>query len=409
VLARQARQDRRPHGRRLDRGVDSSNAAGWAHARDVVIVILGWLAITGVVLWAIGHLTTALLLLILGGLLAYVLTPAVAFLSRYMPRWLGIVVVYLIMLALLGSLGYGIVSTAVAQLAGLSKTLPTLLETPNAQHPSPIFNTLHRLGMSDAQIEQGRQQILSYLQGAAATIAAQAVPILTGVAGALVDIVLIIVISIYLVIDGPSLVRWLRENSPLSQRQRVQFALDVLGTNVGGYVRGELLLATLIGVLVGGGMFAFHVPYALLLGVVAFVLEFIPILGVFISGTACVLVALTQGVWIAIGVLAYFVGIHVIEGDIVGPRIIGRVLGLHPVLAIVALITGADLFGFWGALFAAPVAGVIQSTVVALWTEWRDTHPEEFPPPIRDQYEQHQDQQLHQPQQHQQPVGTSSE
>ena len=121
-----------------------------------------------------------------------------------------------------------------------------------------------------------------------------------------------------------------------------------------------------------------HVPYALLLGVVAFVLEFIPVLGTLVSGAVCVLLALTQGWLIAVFVLAYFVGVHIIEGDVVGPRIVGKAIGLHPVVSLAALVAGAELFGIWGALFASPIAGVIQALLVAVWTEWRETHPQEF-------------------------------
>jgi predicted PurR-regulated permease PerM len=190
---------------------------------------------------------------------------------------------------------------------------------------------------------------------------------------------LTIVVSIYLVIDGPRLVHWLAHATPLRHRARVRFSLNLLNTTVGRYVRGQLLLAALIGLLVGGGMFFLQVPYALLLGVLAFVLEFIPILGVFISGAACVLIAMAHGIGLALIVLLYFVVIHVIEGDIIGPRVIGSALGLHPIVAILALIAGADLFGFWGAVFAAPVAGVGQTVLVAIWTEWQEAHPEEFP------------------------------
>jgi predicted PurR-regulated permease PerM len=120
------------------------------------------------------------------------------------------------------------------------------------------------------------------------------------------------------------------------------------------------------------------VPYALLLGVLAFVLEFIPVLGTLVSGAICVLLALTKGWFWAIIVLAYFVFVHIIEGDVVGPRIVGKAIGLHPVVSLVALIAGGELFGIWGALFASPVAGVLQAFLVAIWSEWRETHPQEF-------------------------------
>ena len=87
---------------------------------------------------------------------------------------------------------------------------------------------------------------------------------------------------------------------------------------------------------------------------------------------------MTKGWILALIVLAYFVIVHVLEGDVVGPRIVGKAIGLHPVVSLVALIAGGELFGIWGALFAPPVAGVIQALLVAIWSEWRETHPDEF-------------------------------
>ncbi len=353
------------------------SATRWVRARDIGLTILIWLAIIYVAFQAVGHIFTAVILLVLGALLAYVLTPLVKLLSRVVPRWLAITVVYVIALGLVGALGYVIVSTAIAQLQGFSGALPGLLGT--AGSSNPLYQALHGLGISDNQFNTERNQVLNWLQGAGLTVAGLAVPIITGVAGALLDVILVLVMSIYLVVDGPRVVGWLRTRMPSHQRSRVNFTLSIINRNVGGYVRGQLILTSLIGVLVGGGMAALQVPYAILLGVLAFILEFIPFLGVFISGAICALVALSRGWLTAVIVVAYFIVVHVIEGDVVGPRIIGRALGLHPVIGLFALIAGADLFGIWGALFAAPVAGVIQSVISAIWTEWRLSHPEQFP------------------------------
>ncbi len=190
--------------------------------------------------------------------------------------------------------------------------------------------------------------------------------------------------SIYLVLDGERLIAWLRTGTPRSQRPRIAFLLETLERVVGGYIRGQLILSTIIGALVGGGMEVFHVPDALLLGLLAFLLAFIPILGTFVSGAACVLLALTQGVTIAIVVLAYFVVIHVIEGDVFGPRIVGEALGLHPVLSILAVVTGAELFGITGALFAGPLTGVALAIAKALWASWQTLHPHEVIDEARD-------------------------
>ncbi len=355
--------------------------ARWARVRDSGIGILVWLVIIATFFWALGHVARTVLVLVMAALLAYAVTPAVRWLRRWLPNWLAITLVYLAALAVIAGFGSLLVGTAVVQLVALAKSLPSLLQPSTPRHPSPIAQALQPFGISAEQVSAGRAQVLAAVERAAGSIAERALPLLTGVTTTLLDLVLIFVLSIYLVVDGPRLVAWMRTAAPAGRmRGRVQFFVDLVQRNVGGYIRGQFLLAVLIGVLVGLGMAVFRVPYALLLGVLAFVLEFIPILGTLVSGAICVLIAVpTRGVLIAVLVLAYFVIVHIIEGDVVGPRIVGRVLGLHPVVAILALLAGSELFGIWGALFASPVAGVIQTVVMTAWSEWRTTAEEQAP------------------------------
>lgn len=344
----------------------------WAHRRDIPIAILAWIAVAYIVLVAASHIITTILLLTLATLLAYALAPAVRFLQRYIPRVLAILIVYLLVFGAVGLLLYMIASTAVAQVASLSGFITQLLTPTNGNQFSPLEQTLRSFNISQDQIATARSQIINYLEG----FAGSAVPILRSLFDVILNTVLIAVLSIYLLIDGSRVANWLRRNAP--RPARATFVLETLQRVVGGYIRGQLLLCALIGVLVGGVTFAFHVPYALLLGVMAFVLEFIPIIGTLVSGAICVLLALTQGWLIAVGVLVCFVVIHVIEGDVVGPRIVGQAIGLHPVVSLAALVAGGELFGIWGALFASPIAGVLQVLIVTIWKQWRATHPDEF-------------------------------
>jgi predicted PurR-regulated permease PerM len=357
----------------------------WINARDRGLAILIWLVIFGVVFWLLSHVVTSLLLISLAGVLAYALTPAVRLLDRWLPRSLAVILVYILALSALGVLAYFVFSTAVAQFSDFAKQLPDLVKYSTPEHPSGIEQFLKPLGVTDDDVNQARQQVINWATSNAGEIANQAVPILTGVASAVVDLILVIVLSIYLVIDGPRAVSWLRRSAPIRQRNRTLFFLDTLGHTIGGYIRGEIFMAVLLGVLVGGGMAVFGLPYALLLGVLAAIFEFVPILGTLASGATCVLIALpTRGWLIALLVLGYFILVHILEGDIIGPRIIGRALGLHPVVAIIALVAGTEIFGLWGAIFAAPLAGLIQAVLVALWTQWHRAHPEEFLPPQDD-------------------------
>ncbi|HEY7983692.1 MAG TPA: AI-2E family transporter [Ktedonobacterales bacterium] len=349
----------------------------WQRVRDSGVGILAWLVIVAIAFWALGHVARALLLLVFATLLAYGLQPVIARLSKWLPRWLAITIVYLIALALLVGLGYLIVSTAAQQVSALAKALPQLLR---GGVPTFLSGLLQPFGVTQTQIDALRAQLVTYAEGVAGALAAQAIPIATGVANLLLDSLLTVVISIYLVLDGRRILAWARTAAPIAQRARVEFFLATLARTGGGYLRGQLFMSTLIGVLVGAGMFAFQVPYALLLGVLAFILEFIPIIGTITSGAICVLIALpTRGLFWTVMVLAYFIVMHIIEGDIVGPRVIGRVLGLHPIVAILALIVGGDLFGVLGALFAGPVAGIVQAIAVAAWGQWRLANSSHFP------------------------------
>lgn len=349
-------------------------AVKWSKRRDIPLSILAWAGVVILFIWLIGHITTTILLLIIAALLAYALAPAVGLLERIMPRFLAIVIVYLIVLGGIGGLIYLIIRTSIEQVSSLSRYVNFLLTPGKGNNVAPLQQFLNSLGISSAQIDTARNQIIGSLEGLAGNV----VPILTGAASGLLDVFLVAVLSIYLLIDGGRATRWLRRNIPARQQGRVAFFLNTLQHVVGGYIRGQGLLSVLIGVLVGAGMAVIGVPYALLLGVLAFVLEFIPIIGVLVSGAVCVLLALTKGWLIALIVLVYFIVVHIIEGDVLGPRIVGRAIGLHPVVSIAALIAGGELFGIWGALLASPVAGVIQAFLVTLYSEWREMHPHEF-------------------------------
>ena len=348
--------------------------ATWMRRVGLPLAILAWTGVALLILWLAGHVIQTLLLLTFAALFAYALAPAVKLLERVMPRFLAILLVYLVVLGALGALLYLIVNTAIVQVISLSDYVRFLLTPGKGGQLTPLEQTLRSLGLSQSQIASARDQVVASIEGFAGSV----VPLLTGIVGAALDVILVAVISIYLLAGGARVSNWLRGNMPDQLQGRMRLLLDTLQRVVGGYIRGQLLLCGLIGILVGVGMQVIGVPFALLLGVLAFVLEFIPVLGTLVSGAICVLLALTKG-WVpAVIVLVYFVVVHVIEGDVVGPRIVGKAIGLNPVVSLAALIAGAELFGITGALFASPVAGVLQALLIAVWIEWRATHPKEF-------------------------------
>ncbi len=239
----------------------------WVRRVLIPLAILAWAGVAILILWAAGYVARTILLLVIATLLAYALSPLVTLLERVVPRFLAILLVYLIVLGGIGTLLYFIVRTTVDQIVSLSNYLGVALTPGQNGHPSALEQTLTSLGISQDQITAARSQIVNQAEGLAGNI----VPVLTGVVGAALDIILVAVMSVYLLIDGKRVVNGLRQNMPRRQRGRIRFLLDTLQRVVGGYIRGQLLLCGLIGLLVGAGMEILGVPYALLLGVLAFV------------------------------------------------------------------------------------------------------------------------------------------
>jgi predicted PurR-regulated permease PerM len=359
--------------------LDTLDRPEWGRRRDIALTLLLWLLLLAAGIWLLAHVAHAVIILALAILLAYALVPPVQLLSRYIPRWLAIIIVYLAILGALGALGYSLLNTALTQFAALAQQAGSLITSPGADASSPLIQQLRNLGLSQAQIDSAQQQVIAQIEA----ISTGAVPwlgtIVNGTINAVLDIILVVVLSLYFLIDGRRAVRWLRGSASLRWRPSVSFLLNTVERVVGGYIRGQLFMSTLMGLIVGLGMAVLQVPYAVLLGMLAFVTEFIPVLGSLFAGVVCVLVALTQGWFLALIVLAYFVVVHILDGYVIAPRVVGHAVGLHPIVAITALVAAGDVFGIFGALFAAPIAGLIQALLAALWIEWRELHPSQFP------------------------------
>lgn len=337
------------------------------HTLLVLLVVLASLTILMFALWLLSHVPEALIMVVLASLLAFAVSPVVVLLERGLPHPLAIVITYLIGFGLVFGLVALVVSRESADISSLLRQLPVYIRRLQ-RVDSWLLPELAPFGVTSAQLQQFEQHILDALRG----IGRGAVEGLTGALGqalgVLVDAVLVLVLSIDFSIDGRRLVRWIPAHS-FARRREVTSGLRIVNDVVGGYVRGTVTMCFLVGVAVGLGMWVLGVPHPLLLGLIAFFMEFVPVVGVIISGGVCVLVALFVGPITAVLALAYFVLIQVLEGDVVGPRIMGNALGIHPALALIAFIVGSELFGIWGALFGAPVAGLLQAFTVAAYRQ----------------------------------------
>jgi predicted PurR-regulated permease PerM len=359
----------------------------WLNWLIVSLTLLVWVILIGILLWVLGQVARSLILLAIGALLAYALYPLVKTLQRVVPRPIAIVIVYLIFLGAVTFLLYTFIVAIVHQLTSLTQYVQSLIHSPGNSQLQPIFNLLQQFGVTPNQLTAAGQQLVAQLQG----ILRNVVPFISNTLNIMLNIILIALLSIYFLVSGPKTTRWLRTKTPITHRSRIDTLLNTVGGVIGGYIRGNLLLATVISALTGIGLAIIGVPYPFLLATIAFVMEFIPVIGIYITGLAILLLAITQGWIIVIFALGLMLLLQLLENNYLAPRILGGSIGLNPIVTIFALIAGNDLFGIAGAFFAAPIAGLIQTLVQAFWIQWRDNHPELFPPdtpdenkPIRD-------------------------
>jgi predicted PurR-regulated permease PerM len=191
--------------------------------------------------------------------------------------------------------------------------------------------------------------------------------ILSGTVGTVIDILLVLVISIYLLVEGRKVIASMRKL--FAGREDVyDFTLVAVGTTVGQYARGQLTMSVVMGLYTGVGMTLIGVPYAVVLGILTFFLEFLPLVGAPVGMGLAVLIALVfKGPLIGLLAAAIAVGGHAIEAYIVGPRVTGSATRIHPLIAMAALLIGAELGGVLGALFAVPAAALANVFLGALY------------------------------------------
>lgn len=194
--------------------------------------------------------------------------------------------------------------------------------------------------------------------------------------------VMMLMLSAYILVSTDSIFEFVRSHYPPSKRHQFDDLVRRLDRGLAGVVRGQLTISLVNGVLSGIGFYLLGLKYWVFLTILAAVMSIIPIFGSILSTVPAVLVALPEGFGLALLVLAWVVGIHQIEANLLNPKIMGDAARVHPVLVVFALLAGEKVAGIAGALFAVPVLSISQTLFFYL----RERHlgvprPPSVPPP----------------------------
>jgi predicted PurR-regulated permease PerM len=170
---------------------------------------------------------------------------------------------------------------------------------------------------------------------------------------------LVLMLTAFIVADSDRVVAFVYTLAPVRDRGRLQDMLHRIDRGLSGVVRGQLTICIVNGVLTLVGLLLLKVKFAFLMATVAAVFSLVPIFGSILSTVPIVVVGLSSGVTTAVLAVLWIVGIHLLEANLLNPKIMGDAAKIHPVLVVLALVVGEHYYGLAGALFAVPIMSIV--------------------------------------------------
>ncbi len=349
----------------------------WVRAAAILVTLLAGYQL----LFILRGWFSMVLLTILAGLLATIIAlvamPAVRLLERRagLPRSPAVLLALLVGIVLVSGLLYLITGPLVTEGRALIVRVPTLIARVNTSlRIGEGF--LRHFGVS-LSVPPG-QLLTPNLRTLLPTATGVLLRGVTTSLTVLVEVVVALVVAFWLLKDGATLRASLVRQLPTRAGSELEFGLDAFLVVFGGFVRAQLLIALVIAALAGFGCALLGVPFPLVVAVTAGVFELIPLVGPFAGGAVAVFLALTRSPGLALATVVLFIGIHVVEGYVLAPRIQARFVRLHPLVSLLAVVVGAEAGGFLGAFLAVPAASLASVVMRSLVGDWRAARPDLF-------------------------------
>ena len=267
------------------------------------------------------------------------------------PRTLGVILVFLLAIFAIIAVLYTVVPLVIID---INDILQSLGSGGNVSGLGPLVS-----GKTVESVNELVNRISVGLLSGSATPLGVVSQIIGGIGLAIA----VFVSSFYLSLTKDGVERFIRVVLPADVEDAALKIYDRSRRKIGFWLRTQVFLSIVVGVLVWAALSLLGVPHAFLLGFLAAVFEIVPFVGPILAGGVAVISALTVSVPVALYTLIAFLGIQQIESHALVPLLIGRSVGLHPILVIISLLIGIQVAGFLGALVAVPAAAVLQEIV----------------------------------------------
>ncbi len=316
----------------------------------ITAAIIGW------------QLRGLLLLVMVSVVLACSISPIVSWAEQYrVPRWLGALLTYIAIISTLVGVILLIGPTVLEQIQLLVRQLPLLLRKviTQAESRALAFNNSRPDFTTQVFDQLDVQAIAAWAVRSTRQVALRSFSVTTDILGTLFSLVLAIFISGYMLADSKTLTTNLVRLLPEPWDQRVNQQMPEIGSRIGGYIRGRLIVSATLSIITGIGLsFLGLKDFAIGLGAIAGVTNLIPFLGPILGAIPALVVAISQGGWLFLWIVLFYVVIQNIETYLLDPLLVGSSVGVHPLYQLLAVLGGTQVLGVVGALFVPPwVAG----------------------------------------------------
>ncbi|GAA1503271.1 putative PurR-regulated permease PerM [Agromyces terreus] len=334
-----------PYGMRL--------AAAWSWR----LLLVG--GVIAVAIFLIIQLRYIVIPMLVAVLISALLVPFSSLLQRHRwPKWLAITVSMLSALAVVG----GLLTLGIWQIVRGSDELAA--QSVVAWNEFRAWLTDGPLHFSEAQLNGFADQIVSAVQAESGVLVSGALSVGSTVGHFLAGTLLALFATLFILIDGRGIWAWVVRVFPRRARAAVDGAGLAGWVTLQNFVKVQILVATIDAVGIGLGAFLLQVPLAVPIAILVFLGSFIPIVGAVVTGALAVFVALVyNGFWPAVIMLAVVLLVQQVEGHVLQPLIMGTAVKVHPLGVVLAVAAGSFLAGIPGALFAVPIAAVLNVMV----------------------------------------------
>lgn len=339
-----------------------------ASVAKATIVVIALVVLTNF----LGEIADIIVILFVSILFSAALDPTVDTLERYrIPRSVSVIGIFILMLGLLGFFISQLIPLVASQIIELARNLGDIINNLGSGESDFIFaETLQGLfndAIGSNNTDLILQQLTENLEALGAqlqSIAGDTFEVIKSVFNGVLNFFLVLILTFFLVVDEKSVDEFFLSLFPSKHGSYIVEKTEAVKKKVGQWLRGQVILMFILFAVSWVVYTILGLDYALTLAMLAGIAELVPVVGVFMAAIPALLVAFNQSPWLLLWTLIAIIVIQQIEGNVLVPVVMKKVIGLSPIIIILAMLVGFKILGILGAIIAVPVATTLSIFVL---------------------------------------------